>query len=894
MPESTAVVDPAETAAHVGPYSTGSGASTGRAEWVRVEPSGPIGQADMKPAIAALLLAATYYAWAKLGFLLTFQPQAVSTLWLPNAIMLGAFAITPVRSWWLFLLAVLPVHFALELSAGVPLAMVLCWYVSNSTEALLGAVILKSRAERTFRLDRYVNVVIFILGAAFLAPLLTSFLDAAFVRLNGWGESGYWTIWQNRFFSNALATLMVVPVVLAIPGTSLASLRRVPARRYVEAALLAGCILTVSLVAFGLAENESHRTPALLYAPLPFLLWAAVRFGPSGASLGLLGVVLVSIWNAVQGRGAFVAYSPEQNALAIQLLFIGVAITLLSVAAAVEERKRAQEIARLKGEQLQLALDAAQMGMWDCRIDNRSMEISAESRRILGIEGDESVIALERFLDRVDPTDRTAVARAIEHSSRTGQPFDLEFRVNPWQRHSSWVLVKGKVLLDDGDRPGRVIGLCADITKRKSEEVLASEQHRILEMIAAGAPLESVLDRLVGLIESESPGMICSVLLLDADGVHVRHGSAPRLPQAYIKAVDGLPIGPTAGSCGTAMYLGRPVIVADILESPLWEAYRDLASSYGLRACWSTPILSEQGEVLGSFAAYYREPREPTTTELELIEIARHFASIMLERKRAEEGAHDQRRALTHLGRVVMLGEFAGTLAHELSQPLTAILSNAQTAQHLADREPADLSSIRFMLGDVVDSTYRASEIIQRLRAMLRNENARHEPLDINEVTNLSLDFARGDLAARGVRVEALLAPHVPPFIGDRVQLQQVVLNLIINASDAMAAVAPVDRRLTVATRQAESDGLVELAIVDRGTGVPTDLMDRIFEPFFTLKEHGLGLGLPICKSIVELHRGRLWAENNPTCGATFYLTFPSASESPANLVSALHAVQMS
>src|SRR5262249_3694089 len=171
---------------------------------------------------------------------------------------------------------------------------------------------------------------------------------------------------------------------------------------------------------------------------------------------------------------------------------------------------------------------------------------------------------------------------------------------------------------------GRVLvrGSVTDISERKKAEALCTGQSRVLEMIATKAPLVEILTSLALLIESQSEGMLCSIVLLDEDGLHVRHGVAPSLPEDYTKLIDGACIGPRAGSCGTAMYWGKPVIVTDLLQDPLWEEYRALAAPFGLRACWSTPIFSHQGKVLGSFAMYYREVRSPSPAEARLTDIA--------------------------------------------------------------------------------------------------------------------------------------------------------------------------------------------------------------------------------------------------------------------------------
>jgi GAF domain-containing protein len=170
-----------------------------------------------------------------------------------------------------------------------------------------------------------------------------------------------------------------------------------------------------------------------------------------------------------------------------------------------------------------------------------------------------------------------------------------------------------------------------DMIVPENEAAFLTGQDKVLEMINANAPLADVLSTLVLLMEAQSPEMLCSVLLLSDDGDHIRHGAAPSVPEEYVKAIDGAPIGPKNGSCGTAMWRGKPVVVTDISTDPLWEDYRDLAAASGLRACWSTPILSKHGKVLGSFAMYYRQPQAPTGAEARLTEVATRLAGKAIE-----------------------------------------------------------------------------------------------------------------------------------------------------------------------------------------------------------------------------------------------------------------------
>jgi C4-dicarboxylate-specific signal transduction histidine kinase len=221
-----------------------------------------------------------------------------------------------------------------------------------------------------------------------------------------------------------------------------------------------------------------------------------------------------------------------------------------------------------------------------------------------------------------------------------------------------------------------------------------------------------------------------------------------------------------------------------------------------------------------------------------------------------------------------MVSELSGSIAHELNQPLTAILSNAQAAlRFLADGSP-DLAEVREILLDIVDDDKRAGQVIQGLRLLLRKGEMRREPLDVNDLVRDVLRLVRSDLLNAGVGVKAQLAPGLPKRSADRVQLQQVLLNLIVNGCDAMAGSAAAHRELVVSTDLAD-DECIRVCVTDRGPGIAQAHAERMFEPFFTTKSHGLGLGLAICRNIMAAHGGRLWATNDAGSGMTFCFTLP-------------------
>ena len=674
--------------------------------------AGVVQPLDRHLVLAALLVAMGYYAGVKIGFALTFQPHPISVLWPPNAILLGALLVTPARWWVWLLLAAFGAHLVAQLQAAVPGTLVVLWFISNVAEALIGAIYVRRYLRWPPALDSLRGVAVFILFAAFLAPFLTSFLDAAFVKLIGWGHGGYWELWRTRFFSNVLTTLTVVPVIIALAGQRWAALRSPDPLRMAEASVLLFSVVAMCFAVFLEEQAGTSATPALLYLPLPFLLWAALRFGPPGAALAFMVVSFTAILGAGRGLGPFASGSPIENAHEMQVFLTFVSVTLLSLAAAVQERLGAE--ARLR---------------------------ASEERFATAFRSSPDAVSIRRQSD----------GRIIEINDR-------------WQATFGYTReeVIGRTHWD--------LGLYANDADYARFVAFTSERNRERDL---------------------------EVKLRARDGREV----------LALVAVESVELG------------GEPCVIVTL-----------------------------------------RDVTEQRRTEIE---------------------ARAQRQQLTHLTRVATVGELSGALAHELNQPLTAILSNAQAAQRFLARDPVDLAEIRAILGDIVEADKRAGEVIRRLRAMLKKGEVQFAPIDLNELLADVLDLAHGDLVTRHVSVTTRFNSGLPPVQGDRVELQQLFLNLIANACEAMSARDQGQRELAVTTTY-DWDGTVQAAVADRGPGIPPDRLERLFEPFYTTREQGLGLGLAICRTIASTHGGRIWAENNGHGGATFRVAIPTGREHAA------------
>ena len=293
----------------------------------------------------AVLVAISYYLATRIGFAWTPIGQPNSTFWPANAILLAALLLAPQRMWWTILFAVLPTHMLAQLQAGVPVGTALGWFLTNTSEALIGAFCISRFTHPKNTLDNMRGVFTFVVFGVVLAPLATSFLDAAAVVITGWGRV-FWPLGIERFWTNALAELTLVPVIVLWSSNGISRLRRASVAQYLEAALLAvGTVLVVVFV-FGFHLVSPSETPALLYLPLPFLLWAAARFGVGGLSFSLLSISLISIWYTIHGREPFPYVSMAQNVLSLQILFCVVAVPLMFLSAVMSEARGTEDSLR--------------------------------------------------------------------------------------------------------------------------------------------------------------------------------------------------------------------------------------------------------------------------------------------------------------------------------------------------------------------------------------------------------------------------------------------------------------------------------------------------------------------------------------------------------------------
>jgi PAS domain S-box-containing protein len=742
------------------------------------------------------------------------------------------------------------------------------------------------------------------------------------------------------------------------------------------------------------------------------------------------------------------------------------------------------------------------------------------------------------------PDDRFEVLSRWRRSVETGVPYDHEARLRRADGVYRWFHTRGFPLRDDD---GRIIVwylLQADIDERRRTEALLAGEKLMLERVARGYSLSSVLDELSRLVEDLAQGCLCSILLVDPDGERFCVGSGPSLPPSYNDILHGKTIDPNYGPCSLAVIQQTPIITADLVKDSRWAAspLLPLMAEYGLRSCWAMPILSGDLKALGVFAIYRHEPISPTAFEQELIDRFTRIAGIAIERARADaalntreaelrrahyhltegqrlsqtgsfiadpvadehtwsdelyricdtepgskvtfqtfrgmvhgedlslydagieralaghnfdvalrivtakgtlkhirgvgrvveqiegrplfvgavqdvtasklaqeapiaheaelrrayeflaeaqrvsrtgsfitdplteqrkwsdelyrmyevdpaskltnqvmrdlvhpddlpsyDAAHERsmkgadydlvfrirtasghikylhtiarvveriegrplfigaiqdvteskvaeaalnkaRAELAHVARVTTLGALTASIAHEVNQPLSGIITNASTCLRMLAADPPNLDGARTTAQRTLRDGNRASEVLQRLRTLFERKESKTEPVDLNDAAREVLTLSQNELQRSHVILHTDFDEGLPAVKGDRVQLQQVILNLVINAADAMREVQDRPRNLLIATARDDA-GQVRLSVRDSGVGIDPQCLEKLFDAFYTTKTTGMGVGLSISRSIVESHAGRLWATANDGPGATFSFSIPCRSE---------------
>ena len=667
--------------------------------------------AKLRTAGFVLVTAACYYVATQIAWALCFPDSKVSLFFPPHAVLVSILLLVPTRQWWLYTLAAAAAHFVATQQAHWPTAYALQCEAFDALQNVGAAAGIRLLIKSPLKAITLRDAIAFVLVAVVLVPFGSAFWGASFTVAYGFGTS-YWIEWRNLGVSNAVTTVILVPAFLLVAHHLFVKRPSAPSLgRVFELALLGACTVALGIFVFDRVSAGPNTSPALLYTPIPLLIWAALRFGLGGISVSMLIIAVVAIWGTMRGHGPFLAQTPTENATALQLFLLVTATPLMLLAVVIDEERRSKEALRLNANLMGLAAEAGDLAMWVWDVSGNDVWMTERGRSMFGLKPD-APLDFGLTFEHVDRRDRATRQDAIDRALETRGEYDIEYRVERADGTTRWIHGRGRCLeSDDGTGP-KLFGVSMDVTARKQAEASAAQ-------------------------------------------------------------------------------------------------------------------------------------------------------------KRGE---------LEHMARVATLGELTATLTHELKQPLAVILTNAYVGRQLLSAPEPDLDEVRNTLTDISDVTQRAGEVISGLRAMLKRDSTAADltNVDVNDVIRIVEGIAHGDAVAHRVGVHVDLSPDIGTVKGDSIQLQQVILNLMLNAFSAVSVdKADGVRRVVVRTKPMGEAG-VQIDVQDSGTGIAAEHVDSIFEPFVTSKPEGLGMGLSICRSIVERHGGTISAANNADGGATFSISLPA------------------
>jgi PAS domain S-box-containing protein len=663
----------------------------------------------LRTAVKVLLSGAAYYVATRIAWALCFPNSKVSLFFPPHAVLVSVLLLVPTRHWWSYTLAAAASHFLATQQAHWPFFYALHCEAFDAVQNVATAAGLRFLIKSPLKFITLRDAILFVLIAVVIVPFGTAFWGAAFTVSNHFGTY-YWIEWRNLGISNAVTAIVLVPAILLVIHHSSARRFEVKTARLIEAVLLGAGLVLIGVFAFDNRPAGPDTSPALLYAPIPLLIWAALRFGLGGASASMLVISFLAIWGTMHGRGPFLMQSPAENALALQLFLLVTAIPLVFLAVLIEEEQRSQSALRESEVRFRNVADTAPVLIWMSGTDKlctffnkRWLEFTGRSlERELG----------SGWVDGVHGEDRLHCLQTYHAAFDARKPFTIEYRLRRGDGEYRWLLNTGTPRCEpDGTFLG-YIGSCIDIGERKQAE----------------------LDH-----------------------------------------------------------------------------------------------------------------------QLQNLELAR-------------------------VGRLALMGELAASLAHEVNNPLGAMVTNASAARRMLAHDQLRTGEFQELLDDIISDGHRAREVIHGIRNMVRKGEAARSPVSMNDVLRDLLRIVRADAIARNVSLIAEIDPNSGVVMADRVQLLQVLLNLTMNAFEALTVIR-ADARQVVIRAQRVQDGKIRLSVRDSGPGFPDGIVDQFFEPFFTTKAEGTGMGLAIARSIVEAHGGVLSGENCADRGALFTICLPEATE---------------
>ena len=772
------------------------------------------------------LLTLVYFIAGKSGLMLASLHASASPVWPPAGIALAALLVLGYRAWPAIFVGAFLVNLTTEGNVATSLAIA----SGNTLEAVCGAWLVNRFAGGTTVFDRPQGVVKFALAAVVSTVIGPAFgvTSLAFGGFADWANFG--AIWLTWWLGDTTSDLLIAPLIIL---WSIASKRRWNRREAVEVGILLLLLFVLSEAVFGGWLTISARNYPIAFICGAIVIWTAFRFTQRETATGIFILSAIAIWGTLHGFGPFAEETENQSLLALQSWTAVVTITAMALSAGMAERRRAEEALRESEARINLSTNAANLGLWAWNLRDDELWVTEKWRRLFGFAESEPVDT-GQLLQRVHPEDRERMKQRVQHVlEQDGVDRESEYRIMQPDGSTRWIADYGGVELDERGKLAFARGVSRDITARK----LAEEKFQLVLDAAPNA-----------------------MIMVDSAGVIT-------FANASATTVFGYSL---------SELIGRQI------ETLIPERFRDRHAGYR-KGFHSEPSSRAMGAGRDLFGRRKDGNEFPVEVGLNPIHTTEGFfvlASVtdITARKQAELEHQLQNMELARVGRVAVMGELAASLAHEVNNPIGAIVANASAGQRLLAAGKMGTEELTELLADIVADGRRAGEVIQGIRNMVRKGEARRSLIPIGDQIRHLLRFLHADAVGRDVKVTAKVDPDAGQVWGDPVQLLQVLLNLALNAFEAMSVMRPDARRLVIRAGH-DGNGDILVSLRDSGPGFPSGMAEQLFEPFFSTKADGVGMGLAISRSIIEAHGGTLSGENCDGGGACFTVRLPQAKE---------------
>jgi len=817
--------------------------------------------------LQTLAVFAVYVLSGKLGLAFAFLHASATPVWPPAGIALAALLLFGTRVWPAIFVGAFVVNVTTAGSVGTSLGIA----VGNTLEGLLGAYLVARLARGAAVFDRAQDIFKLAALAAVGSTAVSATIGVTSLALSGyaaWKDAGW--IWLTWWLGDASGILLLTPLIVLWGRRSADPPLR---RRPVESLALLLVVVASAVVVFGGVLPAGWRRLPTAFVSIPPLLWAAYRFGPRMTSTALSALFAVAVAGTLNGAGPFASYAPSVSLPLVQGFLAMMALTALPLAAVVAERRRAEDAAHVREEQLRVAVAAAEMGTWEWTIATGEVRWSESLEAMHGLAPGTFRGTYDAFQADVHPDDRAAVADAIRASLERGA-HRVEYRIVRPDGAVRWVEGRGEVFRDAAGQPQRLIGVCVDVTERRRAEDRNRVLADIARSISASLDIDTVLERI-----AEGARMLCesdraSILLRDdhSDAMVPRARVGP-WPAGY----DGPIMRAGEGLGGLAMQTRRPLRTSSYQTDPrVEESMRGMAARTDTVALMVVPILTAT-EVAGLLYISNRTARAFSDDDEAISIRLAEQAAIAIQNARlfAREGAARAEAEAANRSK----DAFLAMLSHELRNPLGAISSSIQVLDRVDDASLAARAR-----GVIARQTQHLSRLVEDLldvsRAVTGKIAVRREVVDLGAVAERVVSGLTARHAARAGDIT--VTARAVRVLGDAVRLEQVAHNLVENA----LKYTPSGGRVTV--RVHEEDARAVLTVEDDGIGIAAELLPHVFDLFVQADGSlertagGLGIGLTLVRQIVELHGGTVAASSAGVGrGSCFVVCLPATDVAP-------------